>query len=162
MTVKRLIRIASTIKESSSTLGYHLSQYSKIIKIRMTPLSSSSCALLCALFCPLSFVTIYYEILGASSWNAILPCPVLSITTRPVPQRIPPFPHSLLFSISSYSQCEIARMSVLQSGWAKKYKLHFLGEDFCDIRETNVPNIRLMYRKETLDTEISDLHIHSA
>jgi AMP deaminase len=53
-------------------------------------------------------------------------------------------------------------MSVLQSGWEKKYKLHFLGEDFCDIRETNVPNIRLMYRKETLDAEISDLHIHSS
>lgn len=59
------------------------------------------------------------------------------------------------------NQCEIARMSVLQSGWAKKYKLHFLGENYSDIRETNVPNIRLIYRKETLETEITALNKHS-
>lgn len=52
-------------------------------------------------------------------------------------------------------------MSVLQSGWAKKYKLHFLGENYSDIRETNVPNIRLIYRKETLETEITALRKHS-
>ena len=63
-----------------------------------------------------------------------------------------------LCTIILFFQCEIARMSVLQSGWARKYKLHFLGKDYCDIRETNVPNIRLMFRKETLDTEIDTLH----
>ena len=63
-----------------------------------------------------------------------------------------------LCTIILFFQCEIARMSVLQSGWARKYKLHFLGKDYCDIRETNVANIRLMYRKETLDTEIEILN----
>jgi AMP deaminase len=44
---------------------------------------------------------------------------------------------------------------VLQSGWERRYKRHFLGEDYSDIRETNVPKIRLMYRRETLDGELS-------
>jgi hypothetical protein len=34
----------------------------------------------------------------------------------------------------------------------------FLGENYSDIRETNVPNIRLVYRRETLNNEIIALH----
>jgi AMP deaminase len=59
--------------------------------------------------------------------------------------------------LSSADQCEIARNSVLQSGWEARYKIHFLGRDYSDIRETNVPEIRLMYREETLKEEISAL-----
>ena len=33
--------------------------------------------------------------------------------------------------------------SVLQSGWEDIYKRHFLGERYGDMRETNVPIIRL-------------------
>ena len=35
--------------------------------------------------------------------------------------------------------------------------MHFLGEDLCDIKETNVPLIRLAYRKETLRGEIDEI-----
>ena len=57
--------------------------------------------------------------------------------------------------MSSVDQCEIARMSVLQSGWERRYKLHFLGAGYRDIRETNVPDIRLTYREETLVAELA-------
>jgi AMP deaminase len=69
-----------------------------------------------------------------------------------------------VWKLSSVDQCEIARNSVLQSGWERKYKHFWLGEDFQDIKETNVPHIRLQYRKECLLAEISALdpmHMHS-
>lgn len=62
-----------------------------------------------------------------------------------------------VWKLSSTDQCEIARNSVLQSGWERRFKLHFLGEDLSDIKETNVPLIRLAYRKETLQGEIDDI-----
>jgi AMP deaminase len=62
-----------------------------------------------------------------------------------------------VWKLSSTDQCEIARNSVLQCGWEAKYKRHFLGKDYEDIRETNVPEIRLQYRKETLDTELAEI-----
>ncbi len=66
-----------------------------------------------------------------------------------------------VWKLSATDQCEIARNSVLQSGWEKKFKLHFLGKDFSDIRETNVPIVRLMYRKETLKEEIDHIFKYS-
>jgi AMP deaminase len=63
-----------------------------------------------------------------------------------------------VWKLSATDQCEIARNSVLQSGFENKYKLHFLGANYADIRETNVPEIRLMYRKEALDAELSDIN----
>jgi AMP deaminase len=66
-----------------------------------------------------------------------------------------------VWKLSSVDQCEIARNSVLQSGWEKKFKKHFLGEDFCDIKETNVPEIRLMFRKENLETELNHVRRNS-
>lgn len=60
-----------------------------------------------------------------------------------------------VWKLSSTDQCEIARNSVLQSGWEMKYKKHFLGANLSDIKETNVPVIRLVYRQETLAHEIS-------
>lgn len=59
-----------------------------------------------------------------------------------------------VWKLSSADQCEIARNSVLQSGWEARYKLHFLGQEYSDIRETNVPKIRLMFRQETLKAEL--------
>jgi AMP deaminase len=59
-----------------------------------------------------------------------------------------------VWKFSSVDQCEIARNSVLQSGWEDRFKLHFLGKDYSDIRETNVPEIRLAYRRETLLIEL--------
>lgn len=63
-----------------------------------------------------------------------------------------------VWKLSSTDQCEIARYSVLQSGWEDRFKKLFLGEDYCDIRETNVPEIRLSYRKETLDDELNSIN----
>jgi AMP deaminase len=62
-----------------------------------------------------------------------------------------------VWKLSSTDQCEIARLSVLQSGWEDRFKRHFLGEDYSDIRETNVPEIRLLYRSQTLQEEIAAL-----
>ena len=62
-----------------------------------------------------------------------------------------------VWKLSPTDQCEIARNSVLQSGWGMAWKRFFLGDDLQDIKETNVPLIRLMYRKETLDNEISEI-----
>ncbi|KAJ3030264.1 UNVERIFIED_CONTAM: AMP deaminase [Siphonaria sp. JEL0065] len=65
-----------------------------------------------------------------------------------------------IWKLSSTDQCEIARNSVLQSGWEMQFKKHWLGES-CNlpgpagnaIHKTNVPNIRLAYRYQTLMEE---------
>jgi hypothetical protein len=56
--------------------------------------------------------------------------------------------------------CEIARNSVLQSGWEMKIKkrwlgehVHFSGPHGNDIHKSNVPNIRLAHRYNTLMEE---------
>jgi AMP deaminase len=63
-----------------------------------------------------------------------------------------------VWKLSSTDQCEIARNSVLQSGWEAKYKKHYLGLNFDDPRETNVCKIRLVYRKETMESELDAMH----
>ena len=57
--------------------------------------------------------------------------------------------------------CELARNSVLQSGWEAQIKSHWIGKDFYkngvegnDVGKTNVPNIRINYRWDTLSTEL--------
>ena len=67
-----------------------------------------------------------------------------------------------VWKLGATDQAELARNSVLQSGWDRRYKLHFLGEQFSDIRETNVPNIRLAYRQETLDAEYTTMEKYAA
>ena len=67
-----------------------------------------------------------------------------------------------VWKLSATDQCEIARNSVLQSGFEDRYKRHFLGEDYSDIRETNVSEIRLMYRKESLADEINTISTNAA
>ncbi|KAM3624960.1 uncharacterized protein V6R79_004327 [Siganus canaliculatus] len=67
-----------------------------------------------------------------------------------------------LWKLSTCDVCEIARNSVLQSGLSHQEKKHFLGENYLkdgpegnDIRRTNVAQIRMAYRHETLCNELS-------
>ncbi|CAM9104639.1 unnamed protein product [Choristocarpus tenellus] len=64
-----------------------------------------------------------------------------------------------VWKLSSIDLCEIARYSVLQSGYEHRFKQHFLGENYDkgadgnDISMSNVPDIRLQYRHEVLESE---------
>ncbi|KAM4593194.1 AMP deaminase 3 isoform 3-T3 [Odontesthes bonariensis] len=67
-----------------------------------------------------------------------------------------------LWKFSTCDVCEIARNSVLQSGLSHQEKKHFLGVNYLrdghegnDIRRTNVAQIRMAYRHETLCNELS-------
>ncbi|XP_047243719.1 AMP deaminase 3-like isoform X2 [Girardinichthys multiradiatus] len=69
-----------------------------------------------------------------------------------------------LWKLSTCDLCEIARNSVLQSGLSHQEKKHFLGSNYLqdgpegnDIRRTNVAQIRLAFRHETLCNELSFL-----
>ncbi|OQR84002.1 AMP deaminase 2 [Thraustotheca clavata] len=70
-----------------------------------------------------------------------------------------------VWKLSNTDICEIARNSVLQSGFEHPFKQHFLGKHYFlpgssgnDIRMTNVPDIRLDFRHETLSNEFNQLH----
>lgn len=58
-----------------------------------------------------------------------------------------------IYKLSSVDMCELARNSVLQSGFEHSLKLRWLGHGMRDIHRTNVPLVRLAYRQQTLDTE---------
>jgi len=62
-----------------------------------------------------------------------------------------------VYHLSNVDLCEIARNSVLQSGWEEGFKRYWLGTSLLfgsnDIRQSNVPNMRLKYRFETLFDE---------
>uniref|UniRef100_A0A7N6AUX3 AMP deaminase n=1 Tax=Anabas testudineus TaxID=64144 RepID=A0A7N6AUX3_ANATE len=67
-----------------------------------------------------------------------------------------------LWKFSTCDVCEVARNSVLQSGLSHQDKKHFLGVNYLqdgpegnDIRRTNVAQIRMAYRHETLCNELS-------
>ncbi|TNM86396.1 hypothetical protein fugu_006626 [Takifugu bimaculatus] len=67
-----------------------------------------------------------------------------------------------VFKLSTCDMCEIARNSVLQSGMSHEEKAHFLGKDYLkegpegnDIRKTNVAQVRMAYRFETLCYELN-------
>ncbi|XP_065117582.1 AMP deaminase 3 isoform X1 [Paramisgurnus dabryanus] len=69
-----------------------------------------------------------------------------------------------LWKLSTCDVCEIARNSVLQSGHSHEEKKHFIGVNYLkdgpegnDIRRTNVAQIRMAYRYETLCNELSFL-----
>jgi hypothetical protein len=62
-----------------------------------------------------------------------------------------------VWHLSNTDLCEIARSSVIMSGWEHHFKEHHLGKYYWlhgvpgnDISKTNVPNIRIRYRHETL------------
>ena len=49
--------------------------------------------------------------------------------------------------------CELARNSIMQSGWELKIKKQWLGDDLETVANTNVPVGRLAFRKEVLNEE---------
>eukprot|EP01135_Chromosphaera_perkinsii_P004418 Nk52_evm21s280 gene=Nk52_evmTU21s280 len=66
-----------------------------------------------------------------------------------------------VWKLSSADMCELAKNSIVQSGFEKTLKKKWLGEDYekpgsegNDMRKTNVPNIRAAYRYETLLDEL--------
>uniref|UniRef100_A0A8C6KUW1 AMP deaminase n=1 Tax=Nothobranchius furzeri TaxID=105023 RepID=A0A8C6KUW1_NOTFU len=66
-----------------------------------------------------------------------------------------------VWKLSSCDMCELARNSVLMSGFSHKAKSYWLGPSYYregpesnDIRRTNVPDIRVAYRFETLTEEL--------
>ncbi|KAJ8395126.1 hypothetical protein AAFF_G00035820 [Aldrovandia affinis] len=67
-----------------------------------------------------------------------------------------------VFKLSTCDMCEISRNSVLQSSLSHEEKVRFLGSDYLkegptgnDIRKTNVAQIRMAYRYETLCYELN-------
>uniref|UniRef100_A0AAY4AZS6 AMP deaminase n=1 Tax=Denticeps clupeoides TaxID=299321 RepID=A0AAY4AZS6_9TELE len=67
-----------------------------------------------------------------------------------------------VWKLSSCDMCELARNSVLMSGFSHQVKSYWLGPDYIkegpegnDIRRTNVPDIRVAYRHETLCEELN-------
>lgn len=66
-----------------------------------------------------------------------------------------------IYKFLSVDMCELAANSVKQSGWEYEIKKHWLGKNFMhkgvhgnDIEKTNIPNIRVGYREDTLRSEL--------
>ncbi|KAF2068480.1 hypothetical protein CYY_010196 [Polysphondylium violaceum] len=64
-----------------------------------------------------------------------------------------------VWRLSPCDICEIARNSVLQSGFEHNVKCHWLGPDYVnpngnDIKKTNISDIRVAFRNETLTEEL--------
>ena len=73
-----------------------------------------------------------------------------------------------VWKLSTCDMCEIARNSVLMSGYSHVVKQHWLGPNYTqegvagnDIARTNVPDIRVAYRHETLIDELSNIFRNS-
>ncbi|XP_021942583.1 AMP deaminase 2 isoform X4 [Zootermopsis nevadensis] len=69
-----------------------------------------------------------------------------------------------VWKLSSCDMCELAHNSVLMSGFPHKMKQYWLGPNYTkegvagnDITRTNVPDIRVAYRYETLLDELSNI-----
>lgn len=67
-----------------------------------------------------------------------------------------------VWKLSSCDMCELARNSVIMSSFPHEYKQYWLGPHYMeegpegnDIRRTNVPDVRVAYRHETLEAELS-------
>jgi AMP deaminase len=66
-----------------------------------------------------------------------------------------------VWKLSPVDMCELARNSVIMSGFPTAVKKHWLGPNYKkesmqgnDIKQTNVPDIRIAYRYETLVDEL--------
>ncbi|XP_058815300.1 AMP deaminase 2 isoform X3 [Topomyia yanbarensis] len=74
-----------------------------------------------------------------------------------------------VWKLSSCDMCELARNSVLMSGFPHKMKQHWLGPNYTregvagnDITRTNMPDIRVAFRHESLVDELSNIFkVHS-
>ncbi|XP_050082793.1 AMP deaminase 2 isoform X2 [Anopheles aquasalis] len=69
-----------------------------------------------------------------------------------------------VWKLSSCDMCELARNSVLMSGFPHKMKQHWLGPNYTregvagnDITRTNVPDIRVAFRYESLLDELANI-----
>lgn len=67
-----------------------------------------------------------------------------------------------IYKLSNVDMCELARNSVLQSGFEGSIKRHWLGKNYTkpgpegnDMEKTNVPDVRLSFRQETYMHEIA-------
>jgi AMP deaminase len=78
-----------------------------------------------------------------------------------------------VWKLSTCDMCELARNSVLQSGFEHEVKIHWLGPNYReegvlgnDVARTNVPDIRVSFRHEALIDELCNLfktqNIHSS
>ena len=65
---------------------------------------------------------------------------------------------SQFYKLSAVDQCELARNSVLQSGFEHSVKQYWLGEDYAEgrnhIHRTNVPATRIEFRRDMLKDEL--------
>ncbi|KAJ8714272.1 hypothetical protein PYW08_007892 [Mythimna loreyi] len=68
------------------------------------------------------------------------------------------------WKLSSCDMCELARNSVIMSGYPHEMKQHWLGSEYKregtdgnDITHTNVPDVRISFRHETLMDELDNL-----
>ncbi|KAF9545833.1 AMP deaminase [Mortierella hygrophila] len=73
-----------------------------------------------------------------------------------------------IWKLSGADMCEISRNSVAQSGWENRIKKHWIGKNWYlpgipgnDMTKTNVPNIRVAFRYETLREELNMLKEYS-
>lgn len=69
-----------------------------------------------------------------------------------------------IWKLSATDMCELARNSVKQSGYENKIKRHWIGNNWYkpgvdgnDMEKTNVPDIRVAFRHETLQEELDAL-----
>eukprot|EP00096_Caligus_rogercresseyi_P012566 TRINITY_DN530_c0_g1_i2.p1 TRINITY_DN530_c0_g1~~TRINITY_DN530_c0_g1_i2.p1 ORF type:complete len:845 (-),score=181.23 TRINITY_DN530_c0_g1_i2:290-2824(-) len=69
-----------------------------------------------------------------------------------------------VWKMSSCDMCELARNSVVTSGFSHRMKQHWLGPNYTrpgidgnDVTRTNVPDIRVAYRFETIQDELSNI-----
>ncbi|KAA8916376.1 hypothetical protein TRICI_001485 [Trichomonascus ciferrii] len=67
-----------------------------------------------------------------------------------------------IYKLSNVDMCELARNSVLQSGFEAEIKKHWLGKNYTEpgpagnsMEKTNVPDVRMSYRYETYLHEIN-------
>lgn len=66
-----------------------------------------------------------------------------------------------VWKLSSCDMCELAKNSVMMSSFPQEFKQYWLGPKYHaegavgnDIRRTNVPDIRVAYRHESLEAEL--------
>lgn len=69
-----------------------------------------------------------------------------------------------VWKLSAVDMCELARNSVVMSGFPHKIKQHWLGPNYTkegaagnDIARTNIPDIRLAFRHETMLDELNTI-----
>ncbi|KAF3941160.1 hypothetical protein ABW19_dt0204799 [Dactylella cylindrospora] len=74
-----------------------------------------------------------------------------------------------IYKLSAVDMCELARNSVLQSGFESGLKARWLGNTWYqrgvpgnDMEKTNVPNIRMQFRDETLRQELEMIDKYTA